>query len=188
MHFLFRAATFFFCPTDLKSWWGLNFKLILFTWHHQIPKSKAKEPQKVWSSSGIRGSQYIYMYLLTFFSSIACLVWKPAQFEVRSYRASPSSYYARSCYFLVIDLWGKKQLLEWSRICKYATHWDVNKLIRRWQTNWYWSNNARLHFSSRKFGSTCMCSQNWLIWTSNAKGLKLLQMFTCRSSKLTGGL
>ena len=41
------------------------------------------------------------------------------------------------------------------------------------------SDNARLHFSSREFGSTCVCSRNWL-WTLNAKSLSR------RSSKLTG--
>ena len=58
------------------------YKINKLCWCHQIPKSKTKEPGKFLSSSGIMEPQFISVNI--FFSSIAYLVWKPAQFIVQS--------------------------------------------------------------------------------------------------------
>ena len=56
----------------------------VWTSRHQILKSKTKEPLKDFSSSGIRGTNKIYI-CLQLPSSLACFVWKPAHFEFPSY-------------------------------------------------------------------------------------------------------
>ena len=63
--------------------------------------------------------------------------------------------------FLVVDMRSVEMTIRMSRICKCVTHSDVNKSICRRQTNWYRSNNARSALFW-EFGSTCMCSWNWL--------------------------
>jgi len=55
----------------------------VFTWRHQILKSKTKEPLKVLSSSGVKDTKFISAYNLL--AHVASFVWKPAHFEFRIY-------------------------------------------------------------------------------------------------------
>ena len=62
-------------PLASQDWTSALITYIVFTWRHQIPKSKAKKLPKVFILIRHKGS-FIYI-CLQLFSLIACLVWKP---------------------------------------------------------------------------------------------------------------